>query len=100
MYRLLVETLAGLNLEGTELRLTPQIPTDWPGFKMSYRYRKTVYHITIQRSPNPAPPNGQLILDGTLIAGIAIPLIDDQREHQVTFSVPPSLPNRVAIPGA
>ena len=100
MYRLLVETLAGLNLEGTQLRLTPQLPTDWPEFKMNYRYRKTVYHITIQRSPNPATTDGQLILDGILFAGIAIPLVDDQKDHQVTFSVPPSLPNRVAIPGA
>lgn len=99
MYRLLVETLAGLNLEGTQLRLTPQLPTDWPGFKRSYRYRKTVYHITVQRSPNPATTDGQLILDGILLAGIAIPLVDDQREHQVTFSVPPALRNRIALAG-
>ncbi len=100
MYRLLVETLAGLNLEGTQLRLTPQLPTGWAGFKMSYRFRKTSYRIAVQRTSNSETPGGQLVLDGIPIAGISIPLVDDQQEHLVTFTVLPSEADRTATPSA
>jgi cyclic beta-1,2-glucan synthetase len=47
MYRLLVETLLGVNLEGDQLRLDPRLPEAWDSYKIHYRYRQTVYHITI-----------------------------------------------------
>ncbi len=47
MYRLLIETLLGVNLEGDQLRLTPRLPKSWTTYKIHYRYRQTVYHITI-----------------------------------------------------
>src|SRR6202044_3210372 len=34
MYRLLIETLLGLNLEGEELRLLPRLPKSWPSCKI------------------------------------------------------------------
>ncbi|MBL9190934.1 MAG: hypothetical protein JNJ82_01170, partial [Opitutaceae bacterium] len=39
MYRLLVETLLGLNLEGEELRFEPRLPGAWPACRFRYRYR-------------------------------------------------------------
>ncbi|HET9376840.1 MAG TPA: protein ndvB, partial [Chthoniobacterales bacterium] len=39
MYRLLTETLLGLNREGDRLWLTPRLPTSWTGCKVQYRYR-------------------------------------------------------------
>src|SRR5678815_2653766 len=49
MYRLLLETLLGLNLEGNQLRLTPKLPATWTAFTLHYRYRQTPYHIRITR---------------------------------------------------
>ena len=49
MYRLLVETLLGVNLEGDRLRMAPRMPKAWTSFKVHYRYRQTVYHITVTR---------------------------------------------------
>ena len=49
MYRLLVETLLGLKLEGDQLRLIARFPKNWTTYKIHYRYRQTVYHITINR---------------------------------------------------
>ena len=64
MYRLLIETLLGVNLAGDKLRLTPRLPKDWATCKIHYRYRQTVYHITINRfAADPAEAN-QLFLDG------------------------------------
>jgi cellobiose phosphorylase len=48
MYRLIVESiLGGLRLEADKLHVEPCIPAHWPSFKMNYRYRETVYHITV-----------------------------------------------------
>ena len=87
MYRLLLETLLGLNLEGDQLRLTPRLPQAWSTFKIHYRYRQTLYHLTITRLSEDLPGPDQLSLDGQALAGQAIPLRDDRRDHSVEFKV-------------
>ena len=47
MYRLIVESLLGLRLEVDKLHIEPCIPADWETYKMHYRYRETMYHISI-----------------------------------------------------
>ena len=47
MYRLIVESLLGLRLEVDKLHVAPCLPADWKGFTLHYRYRETVYHITV-----------------------------------------------------
>ena len=87
MYRLLVETLLGVNIEGDQLRLAPRVPEAWATFKIHYRYRQTVYHITITRlAAGSAEPN-LLSLDGEEISGRTIPLRDDHRTHAVEMRV-------------
>jgi cellobiose phosphorylase len=80
MYRLLVETLLGVNREGDNLRLSPRLPRDWPSYKVHYRFRETVYHITILRDPAAATET-TLTLDGQSLSGLLIPLNDDRSEH-------------------
>jgi cellobiose phosphorylase len=87
MYRLLIETLLGVNLVGDKLRLTPHLPKDWTTSKIHYHYRQTVYHITINRfAADPAEAN-QLFLDGKELAVELLPLVDDRREHFVELKV-------------
>jgi cyclic beta-1,2-glucan synthetase len=50
MYRLIVESLLGLKLEGNRLRFVPCLPRDWKTFKVHYRFRETLYHITVRQS--------------------------------------------------
>jgi cellobiose phosphorylase len=83
MYRLLVETLLGVNREGDRLRLAPRMPQAWPHYKIHYRYRQTVYHITITRLAGDLPGANSLTLDGKPLPGDTIPLIDDHVEHVV-----------------
>jgi cyclic beta-1,2-glucan synthetase len=83
MYRLLIETLLGMKLEGDRLRLAPRLPKQWPTCKISYRYRQTLYHIAISRPQNGPSGASQIILDGKEVADGVIPLADDQREHSV-----------------
>ena len=88
MYRLLVETLLGVKLEGGQLRLVPRFPNNWTTYKIHYRHRQTVYHITLTRSNEGAPGAAQqLTLDGQPLAGETIPLVDDHIEHFVDVHI-------------
>jgi len=87
MYRLLVETLLGVNREGDHLRLAPRMPKTWTTYKIHYRFGQTVYHITFTRVPDHSSEAKALTLDGQEIAGPTIPLVDDRREHAVEMKV-------------
>jgi cellobiose phosphorylase len=87
MYRLLIETLLGVNLEGDKLRLEPRLPKTWTTYKIHYRYRQTVYHITITRVATDSPGTSPLTLDGQELSGTTFPLVDDRLEHAVELRI-------------
>ena len=83
MYRLTVETLLGLQLEGDHLRLDPCVPAAWDGYKIHYRFGNTVYHISVSCGGEPSEPATQVTVDGCHRPDARIPLIDDRQEHFV-----------------
>jgi cellobiose phosphorylase len=83
MYRLLTETLLGVHLEGNRLRITPRFPAGWTSYKIHYRHRQTVYHITIKRLSVDGTGANELSLDGKTLVEETIPLTDDYIEHFV-----------------
>jgi cellobiose phosphorylase len=87
MYRLLLETLLGINLMGNKLRLTPRVPKSWTTYKIHYRYRQTVYHITVSRRAGDSAEANQLFLDGKELAVELLPLVDDRRDHFVELKI-------------
>jgi cyclic beta-1,2-glucan synthetase len=91
MYRLIVETLLGLNLEVDHLRLRPRIPSGWKSYKIHYRYRQTLYHITINNQGDPAGMM-EIIVDKQPRSDGIVPLTDDHQEHQVEVRVGLSAP--------
>lgn len=98
MYRLTVETLLGLQLEVNHLRIVPCVPAHWDAYKIHYRYRETVYHITVKRVDKQTERSIRVTVDGaavegsdasgSVVSGTArpqglIPLVDDRQEHDV-----------------
>lgn len=93
MYRLTLETLLGLHLEGDRLRIDPCIPVHWQSYKIHYRYRETLYHITLRRSSAQSQQSASVMTDGVYVGdrgaedkarGLAtILLVDDKRQHFV-----------------
>ena len=82
MYRLLVETLLGVNLMGDTLQLLPQLPQKWDNYKIHYRYKDTVYHITILRIKDSSSP--RLVLDGQQQDNKdTFVMMDDRKDHFV-----------------
>lgn len=87
MYRLTVETLLGLQLEGDHLRIEPCVPADWESYKIHYRFGSTVYHITIKCSGKANGNVTLMMLDGNPCPSERIPLVDDRQEHFVEVSL-------------
>jgi cellobiose phosphorylase len=89
MYRLIIESLLGLRLEVDKLRFAPCLPEDWESFKVHYRYRETLYHISV-RQITVQPGGGSaagVTVDGVEQPDNAISLLDDRREHSVEVRV-------------
>jgi cellobiose phosphorylase len=87
MYRLIMESLLGLRLTADRLSFAPLFPADWEGFTVHYRYRETVYHISVLRSQVGDGLAG-VTVDGVLQKDTAIPLVDDHQEHAVEVRIP------------
>jgi cyclic beta-1,2-glucan synthetase len=86
MYRLIVESLLGLRLEVDKLRFEPCLPADWEFFKVHYRYRETVYHITILQE-RAGKGEMSVTVDGVEQHEKAITLVDDHQEHTVEVRI-------------
>ena len=83
MYRLGLEAILGLRRARRALWIAPCIPQDWPGYEVVYRYEETVYRIRVE---NPRGVNRgveQVTLDGEVLPGKEVPLLDDGRRHEV-----------------
>ncbi len=86
MYRLILESLLGVELAGDKLRFQPCVPDKWPGFKVRYRYRETTYDITVSRAVAPQTSPG-IRVDGQFGPGAELTLVNDHREHAVEVTV-------------
>jgi cyclic beta-1,2-glucan synthetase len=85
MYTLILESLLGLRREGDKLRFAPCLPGDWEAFKVRYRYRETVYHITVLQSGDGSVAS--VTVDGVEQPDTAISLVDDHQEHTVEVRI-------------
>jgi cyclic beta-1,2-glucan synthetase len=94
MYRLGVESLLGLQRSGNMLRIEPLIPENWPGFTLSYRFGSTQYHFDVRQGITGFT---SMTLDGKLIEGGALLLIDDGVERWVRVECRAPLPKQRAL---
>lgn len=83
MYRLLVETLLGVNRVGDKLHLSPHMRKEWDTYIVHYRFHETVYHITFNRIKS-LLEEPHLLLDGQVQNFTNIlNLQNDSVEHSV-----------------
>jgi cellobiose phosphorylase len=82
MYRLIVESLLGLDREGEDLIWEPSIPATWNNFSIDYRHQDTRYHLTCEKGVAE-----MLTMDGIQLLGRRIPLVNDKVEHRVVLTL-------------
>jgi len=87
MYRLIVETLFGLEVELDQLHLKPLLPAGWDSFRLHYRFRETFYHINVSRCAVGSEEQPGLRLDGRPLPGTVVHLLDDRHEHHIELKV-------------
>ena len=99
MYRVRIEEVLGFRLRADMLTLIPVIPEEWPGFDITYRYRSSVYHSTVERDP--AIGATTMAVDGGALATQdTIQLNGDGGVHRVEVRIPrrAQLPRTAEIP--
>ncbi len=89
MYRLIIESLLGLQLNVDRLRISPCVPNHWPEFRIHYRFRETFYHFTIH-NPGGNATLDYLVIDGVHSDGDFVTLADDKLEHVIEVHLKPS----------
>jgi cyclic beta-1,2-glucan synthetase len=86
MYRFIIESLLGLRLEINKLYIEPCFSPDWTTFKIHYRFRETIYRISVKQVQS-GNSKCKIVLDGVEIQENAIVLIDDQQVHLVEVEI-------------
>ena len=84
LYRLITESFLGLRREGNRLQFVPCIPEEWASFKVHYRYKSSLYHITVMQK---GAEGLSLQVDGIRQGENGLVLTDDGAEHQVSIRI-------------
>jgi cyclic beta-1,2-glucan synthetase len=87
MYRLGLEAILGFRKIGKTLQIDPVIPPAWDGFEIKYKYGQSLYLIQVDNPDHISRNVRQIHLDGQPLRDGSIPLVDDQREHQVVVTM-------------
>jgi cellobiose phosphorylase len=83
MYQLITESFLGVRLEIDRLSFRPCLPPGWKSIRLRYRYRETLYHITLLDESSRWQGNPTVSIDGVRQAEPYVPLTGDRRERHV-----------------
>jgi cyclic beta-1,2-glucan synthetase len=83
MYRLGVERLLGLKLEGARMRFDPCIPGAWEGYHVTFRHCGSVYEIQVDNPQGVNKGVKSVQIDGKVIDGDAVEFVGDGGEHSI-----------------
>lgn len=87
MYRLMLETMLGVRLEVDRLRFEPRLPAKWRGYEVHYRYRSTVYHLSIVAPEGHQNRVARITVDNVDQPDLTVKLIDDRGDHHGTIEL-------------
>ncbi|HEX9581657.1 MAG TPA: hypothetical protein VF970_11190, partial [Gemmatimonadales bacterium] len=83
MYRAGLESILGLRRRGSTFEMDPCIPSSWPGYRITWRFGRACYEITVQNPEGRCRGVREAELDGRAVDARAIPLTDDGETHAV-----------------
>ena len=84
LYRAGIEWLLGIRVRGARMLVDPCIPSGWPGFVATLRYRSARYDLTVENPGGVCRGVALLELDGVALDDRSgIPLADDRKVHRV-----------------
>ena len=90
MYRAGIEFILGFKLRGREIVIDPCIPEQWRSFRIRYRAQSATYEFVIENPLGVARGVARMEMDGKELAGLAIPVLDDNGVHDVRVTLGPA----------
>jgi cyclic beta-1,2-glucan synthetase len=90
MYQAGMEWILGLRRRGNLLYIDPCIPSDWPGYSVTYRFGSARYFINVKNGNLDSETS--IKVDGKITILMAdevasVPLQDDGQDHQVDLTL-------------
>jgi cyclic beta-1,2-glucan synthetase len=84
LYQVGLEAILGFQRRGDVLRIDPRVPAGWPEFTIDYRFGAARYTIVVHE-PGRLGDGAvtEVTLDGRVLHGQDIPLVDDGAAHEV-----------------
>ena len=83
-YRLWIEEVLGLRVEGDHFRVEPKAPPEWKTYSFTYRPAGATYRITVTYGDG----SPQVKLDGTVLPDGRVPLLVGEGIREVSVRVP------------
>jgi cyclic beta-1,2-glucan synthetase len=83
MYRAGLESILGFELRGERLLIAPCIPRSWREFKIRYRHRGSLYHITVENPLGVSHGVASIEVDGERQRADEVTLKADRQQHHV-----------------
>jgi cyclic beta-1,2-glucan synthetase len=83
MYRLGVERLLGLKLQGASLRFDPCIPKEWKEYRATFHHCGSEYQIMVENPQGVCRGVRSVELDGKIINGDSLQFDGDSGKHKV-----------------
>ena len=87
MYSVGTKEILGFSKEGNTISIDPCIPKKWHEFQMKYQFEETIYEIEIFNPYHVNKGVKETILDGEILAGNIITLVNDQVLHKITINM-------------
>jgi cyclic beta-1,2-glucan synthetase len=87
MYRIWIEEVFGFRLRGNRLSLHPALPQTWELATIHYKFKETLYQISIENPDKLKTTHVQIELDGNILGNNEIILVDDNKAHVVKVTV-------------
>jgi cellobiose phosphorylase len=87
LYRVALEGILGFRRAADTLRIEPCVPPGWRGYEIAYRYGSATYRVRVDNPTGTGRGVVSVTLDGQPVAGGAVPLRDDGRDHAVRVTL-------------
>jgi cyclic beta-1,2-glucan synthetase len=84
MYRAWIEEVLGIKRRRDFLHIDPVIPSNWVGYKLTYRHGDAIYEVDVQNPDRVQSGVRSVTLDGRRMESQEIPLDDRSIRHSVT----------------
>lgn len=85
VYRCLIEGLCGLKGDANGLTVAPQLPSGWPGMKVTRRFRGATFEVEIKRGN---VQQVQVQCDGVALPAARVDSIEAGRTYQLEVTIP------------